>query len=431
MTDPALLHALELALAAAPGDTVLRGRYAALLNDAGRPADALAQAQQVLGQAPDDRAALAAAAAAAAALGDDARATAYRRLLDATGNPAAPTAPAQPAPPVPAPPTGDAPVGFDWFQAEADVADVEPVALPATGEEGLPPDDLIETPSVRLADVGGMKDVKQRLEAAFLAPMRNPELRKMYGKSLRGGLLLYGPPGCGKTFLARAVAGELGAGFMSIGLADVLDKWFGVSEQRLHELFEMARRNAPTVVFIDEIDAMGQRRTQLESSPMRAVVNQLLTELDGVNAANEGVFVLAASNAPWDVDPALKRPGRLDRLMLVLPPDEEARDTIVRTHLRDRPVGRVDVGRVVKRTDGFSGADLAYVCELAAEAALHASIASGKPRPIENGDLDGALRQVTPSTVAWFSVARNVVLFANEGRQYDDLLAYMRRARLA
>ena len=127
-----------------------------------------------------------------------------------------------------------------------------------------------------------MTQVKERLEAAFLAPMRNPELRKLYGKSLRGGLLLYGPPGCGKTFIARAVAGELGARFMAVSFADIIDMFVGQSERNIHELFEIARRNAPCVLFLDEVDAIGQKRSQLRNTPMRSAVNQLLLELDDV-----------------------------------------------------------------------------------------------------------------------------------------------------
>ena len=163
-----------------------------------------------------------------------------------------------------------------------------------------------------LDDVGGMRPVKDRLEAAFLAPLANPRLRKLYGKSLRGGLLLYGPPGCGKTFIARALAGELRAKYLSVGIADILDSYFGQTERNLHEAFQLARREAPCVLFFDEIDALGARRSQHQVSMMRGAVNQLLTELDGIDGANEGVFVLAATNQPWDVDPALKRPGRLD-----------------------------------------------------------------------------------------------------------------------
>ncbi len=179
-----------------------------------------------------------------------------------------------------------------------------------------------ERPGLQLADVAGLAEVKARLEAAFLAPMRNPDLRKLYGKSLRGGLLLYGPPGCGKTFIARAVAGELGARFMAVSFADVVDMYVGQSERNIREIFATARRNAPCVVFLDEVDAIGQKRSQLRTAPMRSAVNQLLLELDDVTGGNEGVFVLAATNHPWDVDSALRRPGRLDRTLLVLPPDE-------------------------------------------------------------------------------------------------------------
>ena len=178
-----------------------------------------------------------------------------------------------------------------------------------------------EHTGLKLADVAGMTEVKARLEAAFLAPMRNPELRRLYGKSLRGGLLLYGPPGCGKTFIARAVAGELGARFIAVSFADIIDMFVGQSERNIHELFEIARRNAPCVLFLDEVDAIGQKRSQLRHTPMRSAVNQLLLELDDISGNNEGVFLLAATNHPWDVDSALRRPGRFDRTLLVLPPD--------------------------------------------------------------------------------------------------------------
>jgi ATPases of the AAA+ class len=141
-----------------------------------------------------------------------------------------------------------------------------------------------EQAGLTLADVAGMTEVKQRLEAAFLAPMRNPELRRLYGKSLRGGLLLYGPPGCGKTFIARAVAGELGARFIAVSFADIIDMFVGQSERNIHELFEIARRNAPCVLFLDEVDAIGQKRSQLRNTPMRSAVNQLLLELDDISA---------------------------------------------------------------------------------------------------------------------------------------------------
>lgn len=215
-----------------------------------------------------------------------------------------------------------------------------------------------------------------------------------------------------------------------MSLADVLDMYIGQSERNLHDVFELARRSAPCVVFLDEVDAIGQKRTHLRHSGMRSTVNQLLHELDGVGADNQGVFVLAATNAPWDVDPALRRPGRLDRTLLVLPPDGRAREEILRHHLRDRPVAGVDPRRLATLTEGLSGADLAHMCETAAERALLDSARNGEVRMIGMADLEAARRDVQPSTGPWFESARSVALFANEGGQYDELLAYLKKRRL-
>ena len=270
-----------------------------------------------------------------------------------------------------------------------------------------------------------MDEVKQRLNISFLGPLKNPELRRMYGKSLRGGLLLYGPPGCGKTYIAKAIAGELGARFLSIGLTDIIEMWMGNSEKNLKELFDLARRTAPCVLFLDEVDALGQKRSHLRHSGLRTVVNTLLSELDGVGEDNEAVFVLAATNHPWDVDAALRRPGRLDRTVLVLPPDEPARQAIFGIHLADRPCKDLDLAWLAKRTRRFSGADIAHVCETAAEQAIEDAITSGNPDPIGMHHLKRALKQTQASTEAWFETARHYALYANEGGQYDALLTYL------
>jgi SpoVK/Ycf46/Vps4 family AAA+-type ATPase len=260
--------------------------------------------------------------------------------------------------------------------------------------------------------------------------MRNPDLRRLYGKSLRGGLLLYGPPGCGKTFIARAVAGELGARFYPVSLVDVLDMYIGESERKLRAIFDTARENAPCVLFLDEVDAIGHKRTDLRGSGLRSVVQALLSELDGVSQNNDGVFVLAATNHPWDVDSALRRPGRFDRMLLVLPPDDAARQAVLRLHLRARPVENVDLKPLAKRTEGYSGADLAHVCETAAERAMADSVRTGAVRGIRQADLQAAIGEIRPSTGPWLEVARNVAQFANDSGTYDDLLAYLKKRRL-
>lgn len=241
--------------------------------------------------------------------------------------------------------------------------------------------------------------------------------------------MMYGPPGCGKTFVARAVAGELGAKFLSVGLADVLDMWVGSSERNVHELFQLARREAPCVIFLDEVDALGQKRSQTRLSATRGAVTQLLAELDGVDGLNEGVFVLAATNHPWDVDPALRRPGRLDRTLLVLPPDRPAREAIFKHHLAKRPVGGIDLDHLAKATEGYSGADIAHVCETAVEYALMDGVRSGQARLIGMKDLRAAVAEVRPSMGPWFDIARNVVLFSEDDGGYADLRAYLRKVK--
>ncbi len=438
----ALLDSLRRAVQAAPTDVALRLHLAELLMDGDQATEALTHLGVVLQHDPTSAPARSLLTRAMGSVGPPR--TQDDPVPDSVATPDPVTEPDSVTTPDPvtepdlprrdqAEQPTDGKAGFDWSRAEGEFAGVVPpmfVDGDAEDAEGVPAYD-VERSTVTLADVGGMEPVKARLEAAFLAPMRNPELKALYGKSLRGGLLLYGPPGCGKTFIARALAGELGAQFVSVSLADILDMWIGQSERNLHDVFELARRNAPCVLFLDEIDALGQKRSQLRNSAMRSTVNQLLAELDGVSTANEGVFVLAATNAPWDVDPALRRPGRLDRTILVLPPDEPARAAILRHHLRDRPIASIDVTKLAKRTDGFSGADLAHVCEAGAERALLDSARTGTTRMISMSDLEAALREIKPSIRPWLESARNVALFANEGGQYDELLAYLKTRKMA
>ncbi len=234
------------------------------------------------------------------------------------------------------------------------------------------------------------------------------------------------PPGCGKTYLARATAGEISAGFLSIGISDVLDMWIGSRERNLPELFEQARANTPCVLFFDEVDALGGRRADMVGGSSRQIINQFLAEMDGVDRSNEGVLILAATNAPWHVDSAFRRPGRFDRVLFVPPPDRAARAEILRPHCQGKPQAAIDHAVLAAKTEHFSGADLKAVVDAAVEEKLRQAIKSGRPEPLTTSDLTRAAKSLRPTTREWFAKARNYALYSNQGGTYDDVLEYLK-----
>ena len=437
-----LLSSLKRAVEANPEDSGLRLHVAEMLLAAGRHSEAIGEVNAVLRQDPTDSAALALLNRTVAALTAQAGPAGPAAEPDAGARDAqlqetevrgsgpgdAEAAPAEDEPSAAA---------FDWTRAEREVgSDVPPpfVAEPQLGSgkggEGVAPLEP-ETPPITLQDVGGLEAVKKRLDESFMQPMKNAELAKAFGKSLRGGLLLYGPPGCGKTFLARAVAGELGAVFMSVTMTDILDPYHGVTEKNMKAVFDSARAHSPTVLFLDEVDAIGMKRSGLGHHAMiRQMVNQLLIEMDSMAGNNDGLYLLAATNHPWDLDEALLRPGRLDRTLLVTPPDFEARRTILEYHLRDRPLAGIDLSNIASRTELFSGADLAHICVTAAEKAMTESIQANRICPITMTHINAALEEIGPSTLPWLESSRNVVKFSNDHGRYNDLAEYLRSRSL-
>jgi transitional endoplasmic reticulum ATPase len=283
-----------------------------------------------------------------------------------------------------------------------------------------------ELPKTTFDDVGGMEDVIQRIRMNIIYPFKNPEVFKKFKKKPGGGILMYGPPGCGKTHIARATAGECGATFMAISITDILSKWLGESEQRLHQLFEQARRRSPSVIFIDEVDAIGGSRSNASSS-MAPIVNVLLTEMDGVAAKNENVMVLAATNTPWRVDDALRRPGRFDRILFVPPPDVPAREAILKIHLRDLPVEKLDLGKLAQLTERFSGADLRATIERASEKAIYQEMQTGRATKLTQSLLVEVIQEMNPSTNEWLETARSYASYANRSGLYDDLVEFFEK----
>lgn len=314
----------------------------------------------------------------------------------------------------------------NYFDEELD----SQLRLKSTDEESEPSEDLdtrfLQKPTINFNDVGGMEGVKKEIELKIIKPLLHPDLYKAYGKKTGGGILLYGPPGCGKTFIAKATAGQVNAKFINVSLNDILDMWVGNSEKNLHEIFELARDNTPCVLFIDEIDALGASRSDMKQSSGRHLINQFLQELDGIDNSNEGVLILGATNTPWNLDPAFRRPGRFDRIVFVPPPDESSRESILRLKLKNKPIEIIDYSKVAKKIENYSGADIDAIIDIAIELKLESSFTDGIPKPILTQDLLNAVKKHKPSTQEWFMTAKNFAMFANDAGLYDDILTYLK-----
>jgi SpoVK/Ycf46/Vps4 family AAA+-type ATPase len=316
-------------------------------------------------------------------------------------------------------------LGINAKESESEV--VEGKVRAAWGEdEPTSGEREIERPKITFKDIGGMEKVKEEIRLKIIHPLTHPDLYKAYGKAIGGGILMYGPPGCGKTYLARATAGEIKASFIAVGINDVLDMWIGRSERNLHELFEQARNHTPCVLFFDEVDALGASRGDMRQHAGRQLINQFLSEMDGVKTSNEGVLILAATNAPWHLDSAFRRPGRFDRILFVPPPDTQARAAILRLQCRGKPIEEIDYDHAAKKTDHFSGADLKAVVDVAIERKLQKAMKAGVPKPLATKDILSAAATLKPTTKEWFATARNYALYSNQGGIYDDILQYLK-----
>jgi SpoVK/Ycf46/Vps4 family AAA+-type ATPase len=281
---------------------------------------------------------------------------------------------------------------------------------------------MIQRPQIGLRNIIGVNDVKERLQTTVLDPLRARSRNS--GNTMtaqRSGYLMFGPPGCGKGFFARIVAGEIGASYLPVKMSRALD-WPGDPRQNIQRIFEAAREAAPCVLFLDEIDWAGRHRDAPSDPVDRGVVNRLVTELDTA-AANRGVYVFAGADNPWDVDMALRAEGRLDQTLLVLPPDDEAREAILRFHLKGHKLAGIDTGWIVQRTQHFSGDDLLLLCDTAAT--LATGDALGGDVAIGPGHVTRALREVRPTAPGWFQAAVDQATASNHGRMYDDVLAYI------
>jgi SpoVK/Ycf46/Vps4 family AAA+-type ATPase len=288
-----------------------------------------------------------------------------------------------------------------------------------------PPPDANSTGNISFADIGGLEQVKDQIRRKIIKPFQSPGLFKSFKRKAGGGVLMYGPPGCGKTMLARAITSECEAHFVSVKAADILDMYVGVAEKKISDLFQRARKSKPTVLFFDEVEALAQRRQFDGRERVNTVVSALLTEMDGLSGANEGILFLGATNLPWSLDSAFRRPGRFDRTIFVPPPDRVARAFILKNLLSQRPhVEELDVAHIVEKTPGFSGADLAALVDTATDFAIDES-AVGALSPLNDKHFKEALRESRSSTGEWLGQAKSYSEYANHDGLYDDLKEFI------
>ncbi len=287
----------------------------------------------------------------------------------------------------------------------------------------------IQSSGVTFDDIGGLENVKKQVRRRIINPFTGKrELFKRFNRKAGGGVLMYGPPGCGKTMLARALASECNAAFYNIRAADVLDQYVGNAEKTIKEIFSTARARRPVVLFFDEVEALAQRRQMDTTARVNTTVSALLTEMDGFSEDNDGIMFLGATNVPWSLDGAFRRPGRFDRSIFVPPPDKVARGFILDRLLEDRPTAKgLKKQPIIERTSGFSGADLAELVDTAIDIAIEDSRSETDLDPLNNSHFKEALQEVKSSVREWLSQARTFADYANQDGMYDDLAAFLNK----
>lgn len=303
---------------------------------------------------------------------------------------------------------------------------VERVDKPATGD--VKKMVIVEKPDVTFDQIGGLNDVKETLKMEVIYPFqkRGSELYEIFGRKPGAGVLLYGPPGCGKTLLAKAVARESDATFIAPKISDIMNMYVGESEKRINEIFEYARTCERSVIFLDEMDSIFPRQGP---SYAQRIKNELLQQMDGMYSKKKNLLLLGGTNKSWRLDTALIRPGRLGKMIFIPPPDLEARKTIFKIHLKNVSskgmlAEDIDFEQLSLKTNGFSGADIEQVCKEAVDVPLYEALKGANPRKVTMNDFIMILEKKQPSIITWFKEAIESTIMSGDQEIFADLIKY-------
>lgn len=292
---------------------------------------------------------------------------------------------------------------------------------------------LAQKPSLKFADIAGLEAVKENIKEAIVYPFRYPEEYQYFGVKPGGGILLYGPPGCGKTMLAAAAAAECDAAFINLKVSDIKDKYVGESEKNLKEVFNVARSYDRAILFFDEIDSLAGERSGSREGHEISLVSELLAQMDGLEAkdAVRKYLVLAATNRPWDVDIALRRPGRFDTTVFVPHPDLAARRKILELNLKGKPLSpKVNLDELAHRTEGYASAEVSAICQTAAKIPLRERITEKKPRrQLTMADFEQAIKEQRTVLASWYAKAVEDLPRLGEAEMFKELLEAARDYR--
>lgn len=287
----------------------------------------------------------------------------------------------------------------------------------------------LESVAIDFSSVAGMDAVKEEIKQGIVYPLKNPQLSKEFGQKAGGGILLYGPPGCGKTFIVRATVGEAGVNFYTVNIQDIIGGDPDVGAKKLHDAFEEARMGSPSILFFDEIDALSGKREAAQSSFEHMIINQFLTEMDGIGMVNDNVLVIGATNIPWGVDPAIRRSGRFTTKIYIPPPDVLARKALFKSSLKDKPAEGIDLDKLAALTEGYSSADISALCDEASKIPWSESLKGMDRRSIKMDDFLEVLGNHMSSLIPWFKLADREIEASGEKELFKGLFDYLAKRR--